>query len=51
MLEVWVDHSVGEAFTANTDAFKHTVTCQLVHNEVGVNKSCKAQQNQYINNP
>jgi len=35
--EVWVYHSVGETFTANTDTFKYTVTCQLVHYQVRVN--------------
>lgn len=36
-LEIGVDHSVGETFTANTDTFKHTVTGQLVHNQVSIN--------------
>ena len=36
MLEVGVDHSVGEAFAANTDAFKYTVTGELVHNQVRI---------------
>lgn len=39
-LEVRVDHPVGETFTANTDAFKHTVTGQLVHHKVRVDETC-----------
>lgn len=39
-LEVGVDHPVGETFTANTDAFKHTVTGQLVHHKVRVDETC-----------
>lgn len=35
--EVRVDHPVGEAFTTDTDTFKYTVTCQLVHYQVGIN--------------
>lgn len=38
-LEVRVDHPVGETFTANTDAFKHTVTGELVHHKVGVDET------------
>lgn len=37
--EVRVYHSVGETFTANTDTFKYTVACQLVHYQVRVNNS------------
>lgn len=40
-LEVRVDHPVGETFTANTDAFKHTVTGQLVHHKVRVDETCE----------
>jgi len=36
VLEVGVDHSVGETFAANTDTFEHTVTSQLVHDQVRV---------------
>lgn len=36
MLEVGVDHSVGESFTANTNAFKYTVTGELMHNQVRI---------------
>lgn len=39
-LEVRVNHPVGETFTANTDAFKHTVTGQLVHHKVRVDETC-----------
>lgn len=38
-LEVWVDHPVGETFTANTDAFKHTVTGELMHHKMGVDET------------
>jgi hypothetical protein len=39
MLEVWVQHSVGETFTANTDTLQHTITSKLVHDQVSVNNS------------
>ena len=42
MLEVGVDHTVGESFTANTDTFKYTVTSELVHNQVGIDDTCMA---------
>lgn len=38
-LEVRVNHPVGETFTANTDAFKHTVTCELMHHKMGVDET------------
>ena len=41
MLEVGVDHTVGESFTTNTDTFKYTVTCQLVHNQVRIDNTWK----------
>ena len=41
MLEVRVDHTVGESFTTNTDTFKYTVTCQLVHNQVRIDNTWK----------
>lgn len=36
LLELGVDDPVGESFTADTDAFQHTVTLQLVEDERGV---------------
>ena len=33
MLEVVVDHSVGETFTADTNTLKHTVASQLIQHE------------------
>ena len=36
VLEVGVDHTVGETFAANTDTFKYTVTSQLVHDQVRI---------------
>ena len=36
LLEVGEDHAVGEALATNTDAFQHTVTGQLVHDQVSV---------------
>lgn len=39
-LEVRVDHPIGETFTANTDAFQHTVTGELMHHQVGVDETC-----------
>lgn len=44
-LEVGVDHSVGETFTANTDTLKHTVTGQLVHYQVRVNETWRTKRN------
>lgn len=37
--EVGIVHSVGESLSANTDTFQHTVTGQLVHYQVGINKT------------
>jgi len=34
--EVRIDHPVGETFTADTDAFKYTVTSELMHHQVGI---------------
>jgi hypothetical protein len=39
MLEVWVQHSVGETFTANTDTLQHTITSKLVHDQVSIDHS------------
>ncbi|OAD59362.1 hypothetical protein WN48_09193 [Eufriesea mexicana] len=36
VFEVRVHHSVGESFTTNTDAFKYTVTCELMHHKVRI---------------
>ena len=36
LLELGVDHSVGKALAANADALEHTVTGELVHDQVGV---------------
>ena len=41
LLELSVDHSVGETFAADTDALKHTVTLQLVKYQSGVDHTCK----------
>lgn len=38
-LEVGVDHPVGETFTANTDTFKYTVTGELMHYQMRINKT------------
>lgn len=39
MLEVRIVHPVGESLPTNTDAFKHTITGELVHNQMGVNET------------
>ena len=36
VLEVGVDHAVGEALAADADALQHTVAGELVHHQVGV---------------
>ena len=36
VLEVMVDHPVGETFTADTDTLKYTVTSQLMHNQTSI---------------
>ena len=38
--EVIVDHTVWKSFATNTDAFKYTITGQLMHYKVGINQSC-----------
>jgi hypothetical protein len=40
-LEIGVNHAVGETLTADTDTLKHTVTGELMHNQVGVNETCR----------
>ncbi|KAF1751668.1 hypothetical protein GCK72_018222 [Caenorhabditis remanei] len=39
VLEVWVEHSVGESLTANSDSFQHSVAGKLVKNESRVDDS------------
>lgn len=39
VLEVLVQHPVGESFTADTDTFQHTVASQLMHHKMGVNET------------
>lgn len=46
-LEVRVDHPVGETFTANTDAFQHTVTGELMHHQMGVDETWRAETSHY----
>lgn len=41
MPEVRVEHSVGKALSANTDALKHTIASQLMHNQRSFNDSYK----------
>lgn len=48
MLEVGVDHTVGESFATNTDTFKYTVTCQLVHNQVRIDNTCPTERTQTL---
>lgn len=38
-LEIWIVHSVGETFTANTDTFKYTVTSELMHDKLGIDET------------
>jgi hypothetical protein len=39
LLELRVDHPVGETFTANTDALEHTVTLELVEHKLGIDET------------
>ena len=39
LLEFWVQDSVGETFSANTDTFKYTVTVELMEYKMMVNKT------------
>ena len=48
MLEVGVDHSVGESFTANTNTFKYTVTSQLVHNQVRIDDTWRRNEKKSV---
>lgn len=41
MFEVRIGHPVGEALPADTDALKHTVTGQLMHNQRSLNHTCE----------
>ena len=41
MLEVGVQHTVGEALAANTNTLKYTVTSQLMHNQTGIDNTYK----------
>ena len=49
MSEIRVDHSVGETFTTNTNAFKYTVTSELMHNQVRVDDTCENNGNDISN--
>ena len=40
LFEVGMSHSVGETFTADTDALEHTVARQLVHDQLGFEHTC-----------
>ena len=42
LLELRVDHPVGEALAADTDALQHTVTSQLMQHQSGVNQACQS---------
>lgn len=39
LLEVREDHSVRESLTTNTDTLQHTITGQLVHNQVSIHNT------------
>lgn len=41
LFELRVDNPVGESFTTDTDAFKYTVTLQLMQHHVSVNIAWK----------
>jgi hypothetical protein len=47
MLEVRVLHPVGEALSANTNTFKHTVTGELMHNQVRINETYTSSNPKY----
>jgi hypothetical protein len=38
-LKVGINHPVGESLTTDTDAFKYTVTGELVHHQVRVDET------------
>lgn len=40
LLEVCIEDPIGEPFTADADAFKDTVTAQLVQHQEGIHGSC-----------
>ena len=40
LLELRVDDAVRKAFAADTDAFEHTVTLQLMKHQVSVDHTC-----------
>ena len=42
VLEVRIDHPVGESFAANSDPLKDTVAGQLMHDQVRVDDACGA---------
>ena len=44
MFEVGVDHAVGEALAADTDALEYAVTGQLMHYQVRVDDACTESQ-------
>jgi len=44
LLELRVDDSVGEAFTTDTDALKHTVTLQLMQDQLSIHDTCQYDQ-------
>ena len=41
LLELGVDHAVGEALAADADALEHAVAVQLVHDQVGVQHAAR----------
>ena len=46
MLEVRIQHPVGEALSADTDTLQDAVTGELVHHEGGVDHACAADTRQ-----
>lgn len=36
LFEVRVDHPIGESLTTDTNTFEHTITGELMHNQMGI---------------
>ena len=41
LLELWVDHPVGQTNPTDSDALKHTVTLQLMQNQLSFEDTWK----------
>lgn len=39
LFELWVDDSVGESLSADTDTFQYTITLELMQYQSGINET------------